>query len=94
MTEKVTDVVEDCPLPVGTFNSYRCAEVNPFRYDIPREKFHTTIGIHFSSRMGWRDVCSLPVDLLKCTRSVPFANGWVQHIVDIAVANGPVCNMS
>ena len=39
--------------------------------------------------------CSLLAELLpKGTRNVPFTNVWVQKIVDIAVANGPVSNIT
>ena len=89
-----------CLLPVETFSSYRCAGVNLFRYDIPGKKFYAIVAIHSPSTIGGggggrvMSACSLTADLLsKCTRSVPFTNIWVQEIVDIAIANGPECNM-
>ena len=40
------------PLPVGTFTLYGYADVKLFRYDMPKEKFHTILAIHYPSAIG------------------------------------------
>lgn len=92
MTEKIAVVVKYCLLPVGTFNLCGCADVNLLCFDMPMEKFHSILAIHspynWGGGEGIMSVCSLPADFFS------FINYWIQKIVDIGIANGPVCNVT